>query len=61
MCTRYALEKDLPETKEIMDAVSRSMLAQKFVITHGRPVITDGELAGFAKLWAAKNNNSNMI
>lgn len=44
MCTRYALEKDLPELKEILDAVSRSLLAQKFVDTHGRPVITDGEV-----------------
>ena len=44
MCTRYALEKDLPELKEILDAVSRSMLAQKFIDTHGRPVITDGEV-----------------
>ena len=44
MCTRYALEKDLPELKEIIDAVSRSLLSQKFVDTHARPIITDGEV-----------------
>ncbi|MCR5420045.1 MAG: SOS response-associated peptidase [Lachnospiraceae bacterium] len=44
MCTRYALEKDLPELKDIMDAVSRSGLARKFVETHARPVITNGEV-----------------
>ena len=44
MCTRYALEKDLPEMKDIIDAISRSQLARQFVSTHGRPVITDGEV-----------------
>ena len=44
MCTRYALEKDLPEMKDIIDAMSRSQLARQFVSTHGRPVITDGEV-----------------
>ena len=44
MCTRYALEKDLPEMKDIIDAISRSQLTRQFVSTHGRPVITDGEV-----------------
>ena len=44
MCTRYALEKDLPELKDIMDAVMRSVLTSKFITTHGRPVITAGEV-----------------
>ena len=44
MCTRYALEKDLPELREIIDAALRSLLAQRFVDTHARPVITDGEV-----------------
>ena len=44
MCTRYALEKDLPEMKEIIDAVFRSLLAQRFIDTHARPIITDGEV-----------------
>ncbi|WP_044917077.1 SOS response-associated peptidase [Oribacterium sp. FC2011] len=42
MCTRYALEKELPELKEITYAVSRSVLASKFIDTHARPIITDG-------------------
>ena len=44
MCTRYALEKDLPELREIIDAALRSLLAQRFVDTHARPMITDGEV-----------------
>lgn len=42
MCTRYALEKDLPELKDITEAVMRSALASKFIATHGRPIITSG-------------------
>ncbi|SFG21940.1 SOS response-associated peptidase [Oribacterium sp. WCC10] len=44
MCTRYAIEKDLPEIKGIIDAVSRSRLTQKFIDTHARPLITHGEV-----------------
>ena len=44
MCTRYALEKDLPELKDIIDSVSRSLLAKKFLDTHARPIVTDGEV-----------------
>ena len=44
MCTRYALEKDLPELRDIIAAALRSLLAQKFVDTHARPVIIDGEV-----------------
>ncbi len=44
MCTRYALEKDLPEIKGIIDVVSRSRLTQKFIDTHARPLITNGEV-----------------
>ena len=44
MCTRYALEKDLPETKEIIEAVLYSRLSSMFVATHARPIITDGEV-----------------
>lgn len=44
MCTRYALEKDLPELKEIADEVLQSLLAQRFVATHARPIVTSGEV-----------------
>lgn len=44
MCTRYALEKDLPELTDIIQAISMSKLAKKFVATHARPVIIDGEV-----------------
>lgn len=44
MCTRYALEKDLPEMREIIDVASRSLLAQKFLETHAMPIITNGEV-----------------
>ncbi len=44
MCTRYALEKDLPELKDIIDSVFHSLLAQKFVDSHARPIVTDGEV-----------------
>ena len=44
MCTRYALEKDLPETKEMIDEVMHSLLASKFLATHARPIIRDGEV-----------------
>ena len=44
MCTRYALEKDLPELKDIIDAASRSRLVQKFIDSYARPFITYGEV-----------------
>ncbi|MCR4903154.1 MAG: SOS response-associated peptidase [Butyrivibrio sp.] len=44
MCTRYALEKDLPELKEILETVVKSSLTNKFIDTHARPLITDGEV-----------------
>ena len=44
MCTRYALEKDLPELKEIIDACTATALASKFVIHHGKAIVTDGEV-----------------
>lgn len=44
MCTRYALEKDLPELKEIADEVLQSLLTQRFVATHARPIVTSGEV-----------------
>ena len=44
MCTRYYIEKDADELKEIIEAVSRSSLATKFVDTHARPLITEGEV-----------------
>ena len=44
MCTRYALERDLPELKDIIEAATRSSLTAKFINTHGRPLVTDGEV-----------------
>lgn len=44
MCTRYALEKDLPELKDIFEIAKRSPLTSKFIDTHARPLITDGEV-----------------
>jgi putative SOS response-associated peptidase YedK len=38
------LEKDLPELKEIADEVLQSLLAQRFVATHARPIVTSGEV-----------------
>ena len=44
MCTRYALDITQPELKEIMEIAKRSPLTTKFVDTHARPLITDGEV-----------------
>ena len=44
MCTRYALEKDLPELKDIFEIAKRSPLTSKFVDTHARPLVIDGEV-----------------
>ncbi|SFI22008.1 Putative SOS response-associated peptidase YedK [Pseudobutyrivibrio sp. OR37] len=44
MCTRYALDITQPELKEIIDIAKNSRLTTKFVDTHARPLITDGEV-----------------
>lgn len=44
MCTRYALEYDLPELHDIIKSASRSVLASRFLDSHGRPIVTDGEV-----------------
>ena len=44
MCTRYALDITQPELKEIIDIARSSRLTTKFVDTHARPLITDGEV-----------------
>ena len=44
MCCRYCLEKDLPELTDIIDIVSHSALTAKFIDTHGRPLVTFGEI-----------------
>ena len=44
MCTRYYLEIDEPELRSIVEAASRSLLAAKFVDTHARPLVTQGEV-----------------
>ena len=44
MCTRYALERDLPELKDIIAAAARSSLTTKFKATHARSLITNGEV-----------------
>lgn len=44
MCTRYALDITQPELKEIIDIAKNSRLTTKFVDTHARPLVTDGEV-----------------
>ncbi len=44
MCTRYALDITQPELREIIDIAKRSPLTDKFIDTHARPLITDGEV-----------------
>ena len=44
MCTRYALDITQPELKEIIDIARSAPLTTKFVDTHARPLITDGEV-----------------
>ncbi len=44
MCTRYYIEKDADELKDIMAVASRSSLALKFIDTHGRSLVTEGEV-----------------
>ncbi len=44
MCTRYALDITQPELKEIIDIAKSSGLTTKFIDTHARPLITDGEV-----------------
>lgn len=44
MCTRYYIEKEAPELKDIMHAVRHSPLYIRFMNRYGRPVITEGEV-----------------
>lgn len=44
MCTRYALDKTIEELKEIAEIAGSSPLTSKFVDTHARPLIIDGEV-----------------
>ena len=44
MCTRYVLDITQPELKEIMDIAKSLPLTMKFIDTHGRPLVTDGEV-----------------
>ena len=44
MCTRYFIEKEAPELRDILNAVTNSSLANKFIATHGRSIITSGEV-----------------
>jgi putative SOS response-associated peptidase YedK len=44
MCTRFFIEKNAPELRDIIVAATSSVLADKFIKTHGRPIITSGEV-----------------
>ncbi len=44
MCTRYALDITQEELKEIIMVAERSPLTMKFIESHGRPLVTDGEV-----------------
>lgn len=44
MCTRYFIEKDAPELHDIISAAKSSSLADKFISTHAKPIITEGEV-----------------
>ncbi len=44
MCTRYALDITQPELKEIIAIAKSLRLTTKFIDTHARPLITDGEV-----------------
>jgi putative SOS response-associated peptidase YedK len=44
MCTRFFIENDAPELKDIIAAATGSSLANKFITTHGRPIVTSGEV-----------------
>ena len=44
MCTRYALDITQEELKEIIEAAEKSPLTWKFLSSHARPLITDGEV-----------------
>ncbi len=44
MCTRYYIEKDTPELKSILSAATTTKLAHRFITTHGRHIITEGEV-----------------
>ena len=44
MCTRYFMDDAPSELTEIMEAVKRSPLSDKFIRKFGRPVVTSGEV-----------------
>ncbi|SCZ81297.1 SOS response-associated peptidase [Pseudobutyrivibrio xylanivorans] len=44
MCTRYALDITIDELREIMEVAEHSPLTMKFIDTHARPLVTDGEV-----------------
>ena len=50
MCTRYALDITQPELKEIMEIAKRSPLTTKYIDTHARPLVTDGEVRQIQQL-----------
>ncbi len=44
MCTRFYIDNEIPELKDIMEAGYRSALTQRFLATHGKPILTHGEI-----------------
>ena len=44
MCTRFYLDDSIPELKNILEAGTRGSLARRFLTTHGRPILTSGEV-----------------
>uniref|UniRef100_I5AXM6 SOS response-associated peptidase n=1 Tax=Eubacterium cellulosolvens (strain ATCC 43171 / JCM 9499 / 6) TaxID=633697 RepID=I5AXM6_EUBC6 len=44
MCTRFYLDDSIPELKNILEAGTRGSLAKHFLTTHGRPILTSGEV-----------------
>ena len=44
MCTRYALDITQEELKEIMTMAQKSPLTIKFLSSHARPLVTNGEV-----------------
>ena len=44
MCCRYCIEKDIDGYDDMIEVLSRSSLTAKFIETHGRPLVTTGEV-----------------
>ena len=44
MCTRFYLDDSIPELKNILEPGTRGSLARRFLTTHGRPILTNGEV-----------------